>query len=58
LDTKAELFDSVKTVGSSFKRTARIGGFTLDVCSVVVVVVLVVDGREPRIGVTRRHSNI
>jgi len=46
VDTRAALFDSTKAVDSSAATTA---GLILDVDSVVV---LVVEGREPRIGVT------
>jgi hypothetical protein len=49
LDTSAALLDSTTVIDLSFERTATIAGLVLDVFSVVV------DGREPRIGVTKTN---
>jgi hypothetical protein len=52
LDTSAALLDSTTVIDLSFERTATIAGLVLDVFSVVV------DGREPRIGVTKTNLTI
>jgi hypothetical protein len=48
LNTRAALLGPIKPVDSSFERT----GLVIDVVSVLVIVL--VDGRVPRIGVTER----